>query len=385
MPNPTSVPVPLFDAKIQYKALYLNLEEAFKRVLASGQAIGGPEVEAFEKEIADYCGASQAVACASGTDAISLALAALGIGPGDEVIVPPFSFFATASCVSRLGARPVFVDIDPDTYNMDVLQVENKITPRTKAIMPVHLFGQSVDMEPLWHIAERHNLPLVEDAAQAIGTEYQGKRTGTLGAIAAFSFYPTKNLGAYGDGGMVVTPDFEWAEKIRWLRNHGMKKRYYHDHMGWNSRLDAVQAAMLRVKLQYLNLWTEGRRAIAQRYNSMIDEHQLGHFLTKPTVKNYGKHVFNQYVVRVKNGQRDALRDWLKADQIGTEIYYPVPLHLQKVYASLGYEKGDFPATEQACREVMALPIFPELSIEQQRRVMGSCASFLRQQVRLAA
>jgi dTDP-4-amino-4,6-dideoxygalactose transaminase len=385
MSNPASIPVPLFDAKIQYKALHVNLEEAVKRVLASGQAIGGPEVEGLEQEIATYCGAAQAVACASGTDAISLALAALGIKAGDEVIVPPFTFFASAACVSRLGAKPVFVDIEPDTFNLDVHQVENKITPRTKAIMPVHLFGQSVDMEPLWHIAERHNLPLIEDAAQAIGTEYQGKRTGTLGAMACFSFYPTKNLGAYGDGGMVVTNDYEWAEKIRWLRNHGMKKRYYHEYMGWNSRLDAVQAALLRVKLQYLNLWIEARRAIAQRYHTMIDEHQLGHFLTKPVVKSFGKHTFNQYTVRVKNNQRDALREWLKADQIGTEIYYPVPLHLQKVYADLGHEKGDFPATEQACREVLSLPIFPELTIEQQRRVMSSCANFLRQQVRLAA
>lgn len=385
MPHPTQVPVPLFDAKIQYKALHVNMEEAFKRVLASGQAVGGPEVEGLEQEIAAYCGAAQAVACSSGTDAISLALAAMNVGPGDEVIVPPFTFFASASCVSRLGAKPVFVDIEPETFNLDVHQVENKITPRTKAIMPVHLFGQSVDMEPLWRIAERHNLPLIEDAAQAIGTEYQGKRTGTLGAMACFSFYPTKNLGAYGDGGMVVTNDYEWAEKIRWLRNHGMKKRYYHDYMGWNSRLDAVQAALLRVKLQYLNLWIEARRAIAQRYNNMIDENQLGHFLVKPVVRAYGRHSFNQYVVRVKNGQRDALRDWLKIDQIGTEIYYPVPLHLQKVYADMGHEKGDFPATEQACREVMALPIFPELSIEQQRRVMTSCANFLRQQVRLAA
>jgi dTDP-4-amino-4,6-dideoxygalactose transaminase len=380
-----SNPVPLFDAKAQTKSLQVHLEEAFKRVLLSGQAIGGPEVTAFEAEFAQYCGAAAAVSCSSGSDALLLALKALDIGPGDEVIVPPFTFFASAGAVARLGATPVFVDIEADTYNIDPHQIENKITRNTRAIMVVHLFGQCCDMEPIWRVAERHNLPIIEDACQAIGSEYQGKRTGTLGSMACFSFYPTKNLGCFGDGGMVVTNDRDWADKMAALRNHGMKVRYHHDLMGWNGRFDAVQAALLRVKMPWLDRWVGARQCIARRYDTMFDESQLTHVLRKPIAKPYGTHTYNVYTVRVLNGQRDALREHLKNDGIGTEVYYPIPLHLQKALAYLGYETGEFPASERACREVLALPIYPELTIDQQRRVVQSCVSFVRQNVRLAA
>jgi dTDP-4-amino-4,6-dideoxygalactose transaminase len=279
----------------------------------------------------------------------------------------------------------VFADIDADTYTLDPHQVENKITPRTRAIIPVHLFGQCADMEPLWHIAERHNLPIIEDAAQALGSAYQGKRAGTLGAMACLSFYPTKNLGAFGDAGMVVTNDREWAAKLACLRVHGMEPKYHHKYLGWNSRLDALQAAILRVKLPWLDRWLDGRRAIARRYDGLIDEYHLGHFLHKPIVRPHQRHTFNQYVVRVAGGQRDALMRHFQRDGIGCDIYYPIPLHLQEAFRPLGYHEGDFPASEQACREVLALPMFPELSYEQQKRVIQSCAHFLRQEARLAA
>jgi dTDP-4-amino-4,6-dideoxygalactose transaminase len=373
-------PVPLFDAKQQYQGLKVHLEDACRRVLESGVAIGGKEVEGLEQEFAAYCGAAWAVACASGTDALLLALKCLDIGPGDEVISTPFTFFATAGSICRLGAKPVFVDIDPDTYNLDAHQVASKITGRTKAIMPVHLYGQCCEMEPIWRLAERHNIPIIEDAAQSTGSDYQGKRCGTLGAMACFSFYPTKNLGAYGDGGMVVTNDPEWSKKLKCLRNHGMYVRYYHEELGWNSRLDAIHAAMLRVKLPYVDRWNDARRAIAGRYDQLIHDARLTDFLTRPVIKNFGKHIFNQYVVRVAGGHRDALRKHLSEDGVGTEIYYPVPLHLQKVFANMGHRPGDFPVSEQACHEVLALPIFPELTIEQQRSVIGSIARFAHQQ-----
>lgn len=383
MSHPTTVP--LFDARIQTQALLVQMEAAVRRVLVSGQFIGGPEVQKLEEELANYCGAARAVACASGSDALALALAALDIGPGDEVILPTFTFFATAGAVARCGARPVFVDIEADTCNLDAHQVESKITPRTKAIMAVHLFGQCADMEVLWRIAERHDLPIIEDAAQAIGAEYQRKRTGTLGVIGCFSFYPTKNLGGCGDGGVVTTNDPEWADKIAALRNHGSIQRYYHRYLGWNSRLDALQAALLRVKLPFLDHWCEARRAIAHRYDKLIDELQLQHLLTRPTVRSYGRHVFHQYVVRVQGGQRDALREYLRREGIGTEVYYPLPLHLQDVFQSLGYQRGSFPIAERAAAEVMALPMYPELSLEQQRRVMLTVAEYQRQKLRIAA
>jgi dTDP-4-amino-4,6-dideoxygalactose transaminase len=377
--------VPLCDLQIQYRQLQSQLEKALSRVLASGQVILGPEVRALEEEIARYCGTGYAVGCASGSDALHLALEALGIGPGDEVILPPFTFFATASMVCRSGARPVFADIDADTYNVDPLQVENKISARTRAIMVVHLFGQCADMEPLWHIAERHQLPIIEDAAQAFGAEYQGKRAGTLGALGCFSFYPSKNLGAYGDAGMVVTSDPDWARRLAALRVHGMETKYYHKYMGWNARLDALQAAVLRVKLPHVEGWIEARQAAAHRYGALIDEYHLASFLSRPVVRSQQRPVFNQYVVRVKGNQRDALVRYLRAEKVGCEIYYPLPLHLQEPLAYLGYQEGDFPSSEQACQEVLALPMYPEIEEEQQRRVIETCAAFLRQRVRKAA
>src|SRR5205807_2049877 len=296
--------VPLCDLQAQFQELQPQSEEAVNRVLADGQVILGPEVAALEDEVARYCGTGHAVGCASGTDALLLALQAMDVGPGDEVIMPPFTFFATAGAVCRLGGRPVFADIDEPTCNLDPLQVEKKITERTRAIMVVHLFGQCADMEPLWRIAERHDLPIIEDAAQAFGADYQGKKAGTLGAIGCFSFYPSKILAAYGDAGMAVTNDPEWAARMAALRVLGMEVKYYHKYMGWNARLDALQAAVLRVKLPYVETWIEGRQAAAQRYDALIDEYQLGDFLQRPTTCANRRHVFNQYVVRVAQGQR---------------------------------------------------------------------------------
>ncbi len=377
--------VPLCDLHGQYRALEEQIQQAVARVLKSGQVILGPEVAALEEEIARYCGAGYGIGCSSGSDALLLAVHTLGIGREDEVILPPFTFFATVGAVCRAGARPVFADIDPVTCNIDPIQVENKITPRTKAIMVVHLYGQFADMDSLGKVAERHNLPIIEDAAQAIGAEYHGRRSGTLGAIGCFSFYPSKNLGAYGDAGMVVTNDPGWAEHLRCLRTHGMEPRYHHKYMGWNARLDEIQAALLRVKLPHLERWSAARQTAARRYDALIDEHGLGQFLARPTVQPQQRHVFNQYVVRVNRGQRDALMQHLRADKIGCEIYYPIPLHLQECLSYLGYRPGDFPASEEACRTVLALPMFPEITADQQRRVMQSCAAFLRQRARLAA
>jgi dTDP-4-amino-4,6-dideoxygalactose transaminase len=368
----------------QYRELEPQLLDAVRRVLASGQVILGPEVAALEKEVAAYCGAGYGVGCASGTDALLLALCALDIGPGAEVILPPFTFFATVGAVCRTGARPVFADIDPSTYNLDALQVENKITARTRAILPVHLYGQCADMEPLWHVAERHNLPIIEDAAQALGAEYQGKRAGTLGAVGCFSFYPTKNLGTYGDAGMAVTNDPDWAARMACLRVHGMEPKYHHKDLGWNARLDALQAAMLRVKLPHLERWTAARQVVAKRYDALIEDHHLTQFLQRPVVRPNRRHVFNQYVVRVASGQRDALVRHLQAEKIGCEIYYPVPLHRQACLAYLGYGEGDFPASEEAARSVLALPMFPELTLDQQRRAIQSCAAFVRRRSKAA-
>jgi dTDP-4-amino-4,6-dideoxygalactose transaminase len=377
--------VPLCDLQTQYRELQPEIEQALRRVLASGQVILGPEVASLEDEVAQYCGTGYGVGCASGTDALLLALQTLNIGPGDEVIMPTFTFFATASAVCRQGALPVLVDVDPDTYNLDPQLVESKITERTRAIMPVHLFGQCCDMEPLWQIAERHNLSIIEDAAQAFGAEYQGKRAGTLGAFGCFSFYPSKILAAYGDAGMVVTNDPEWASRLACLRIHGMEVKYYHKHLGWNARIDALQAAILRVKLSYVESWIAARQSAAARYDALIDDYDLVHELQPPAIQPYQRHVFGQYVVRVADGQRDGLMRHLKHEHIGCEIYYPVPLHRQECLEHLGYHDGDFPVSEEACASVLALPMFPELREEQQRRVIQSCAAFLRQPIRKAA
>lgn len=385
--------VPLCDVQAQYRALEQEINEAALRVLASGQVILGPEVANFERELAEYCGVAFGIGCGSGTEAISLALHALDIGPGDEVIVPTYTFFATVGCVCRTGATPVFVDSDPATFNIDPLQIESRVTPRTRAIIPVHLFGQCADMAPIWRIAERHNLVVIEDAAQALGSEYQGKKAGSLGSLSCTSFYPSKNLGGFGDSGMVFTSDPDWAKKMACLRGHGMEPRYHHQYIGWNARIDAMQAALLRIKLPHLDRYLDGRGAAAKRYDALIEETHLGQFLQRPITRPHtasdgfrkSRHTFNQYVVRVARGQRDNLVQYLKSEQIGCEIYYPIPLHLQTCLRHLGYRKGDFPAAEEAATCVLALPIFPEITEEQQARVIGACATFVRQGIRKAA
>jgi dTDP-4-amino-4,6-dideoxygalactose transaminase len=377
--------VPLCDLQAQYRELQTEIETRVLQVLASGQVIQGPEVAALEAEIAQYCGVAHAIGCSSGSDALLLALTALELAPGDEVITTPFTFFATAGSICRTGARPVFVDIDPETWSIDPQQIESRITPRTRALLPVHLFGQCADMEPLSRIAEKHNLVVIEDAAQALGSEYQGKKAGNLSGMACFSFYPSKNLGAYGDAGMVVTSDHAWAERMSCLRIHGMPVRYHHKYLGWNARLDALQAAILRVKLLHLDRWVELRRAAARRYDEVIARYRLDEQLTRPVVMPDRKHSFNQYVVKVASGQRDGLMRHLKSENIGCEVYYPVPLHLQESLALLGYRAGDFPVSEDASRCVLALPIFPEITTAQQERVISVCSAYLHQRSRMAA
>ena len=378
-------PVPLCDIAGQYASLRQELDAAVLKVLHSGMAVMGPEVTAFEQEAAAYCGAAHAVGCADGTNALLLALAALDIGPGDEVILPPFTFFATAGSVARLGATPVFCDIDPLTYNLDPGLIEEKITPRTRAIMPVHLFGQCADMDPIWEIAERHGLYVVEDAAQSFGADYQGKKCGTLGVISCFSFYPSKNLGTLGDGGMVTTNSDPLAKKLAALRVHGSDVKYYHKYIGWNARLDALHAAILRVKLPCVDGWLAARRNAAKRYDALIEESGLGGFLTRPHQTPDATHTFNQYTVRVGGGHRDALVKHLKAEQVGCEVYYPLCLHEQECLSGLGHRRGDFPVSEAAAGCVMSLPMFPEITEDQQRRAVDVVRQYKRQVTRAAA
>lgn len=378
-------PVPLCDLQIQYRSLQAEIEARVAKVFATAQVIQGPEVSGLEEEIAHYCDVKHAIGCSSGSEALLLALSALELEPGDEIITSPFTFFATAGAICRLGAKPVFCDIDPDTWNIDPTLIESKITARTRAIIPVHLFGQCADMDPIQQIADNEDLVVIEDAAQALGSDYQGKKAGSIGGMGCFSFYPSKNLGAFGDAGMIVTNDKKWAERMACLRVHGMPVRYHHKYMGWNARLDAVQAAILRVKLPHLDTWIDGRRQAAKRYDRLLDEYSLGASLTRPVVRPEGKHSFNQYIVKVANGQRDALMNALKNESIGCEVYYPVPLHLQESLEYLDYREGDFPVSEEASRCLLALPMFPEITEEQQRRVMSVCSAFLHQQSRRAA
>lgn len=356
--------VPLLDLKRQYASIKPELDQAVFSVLADTKFIMGPEVKSFEEKMAEYCGAKFAIGVASGTDALLLALRSCGVGIGDEVITTTFSFFATAGVITRLGATPVFVDIDPDTYNMAQEQIEKKITKKTKAIMPVHLYGQCADMDPIMQIAKKHNLKVVEDAAQAIGSKYKGKKAGTLGHFGCFSFFPSKNLGAAGDGGMVVTNDPEMADLVRILRVHGAKPKYYHSMVGYNSRLDTLQAAILSVKLKHLDGWTAKRREHAEAYNSALK----GVDVITPKEEDFNYHIYHQYTIAVKN--RDKLSSVLKENQIGHEVYYPVPLHLQKCYQSLGYKEGDLPVAERKAKEVISLPIYPELAVEERNFVI---------------
>lgn len=370
------VSVPLIDMSRQYASIENEIQTALARVCASGKFVLGPDCSELEQSLARYCRVKHTIACASGSDALLLALMALEVGPGDEVILPSYTFFATASAVARLGARPVFADIQPDTFNIKPAAVGRLISDKTKAILPVHLYGQCADMQALVDLGMNRDLAVIEDAAQAIGAEHAGQRAGGMGDIGCFSFYPTKNLGGFGDGGLLTTNRDHLAEKLRLLRVHGMQPRYYHQLLGINSRLDSLQAAVLNVKLPHLDDWTEARQHHAERYAGLFDETGLDRVLTLPPTAPHRRHVWNQYIVRVPDGRRDALRQHLAERKIGTEIYYPVPLHLQPCFAYLGYHLGDLPETERAAAETLALPIFPELTAAEQDLVVREIAGF---------
>jgi len=377
-PSPTPrMQFPFLDLQAQFRSIRAEVMEAVTGVLESQKCVLGPEVGAFEKEVADYVGAKFAVSCASGTDALLLALMALEIGPGDEVITTPFTFVATIGSIARLGARPVFVDIDPVTFNIDPAQLAAAITPRTRALMPVHLFGLAAEMDPIMAVAAEHNIPVVEDAAQAIGATCNGRQVGTFGAFGCFSFFPSKNLGAAGDGGLVTANSAELADRLRVLRGHGSRARYYYDILGTNSRLDSIQAAILRVKLRYLDRWSEGRRRNAATYAQLFTEFGLVDRITSPSTPANHTHIYNQYTIRTP--RRDELKSHLYADGIPSEIYYPLPLHLQRAFAYLGHKAGDFPHSEAAGDHVLSLPIYPELTPEQLRAIATSVAGFFSQ------
>jgi dTDP-4-amino-4,6-dideoxygalactose transaminase len=366
--------VPLIDLVAQHETIADEVTAAVAEVFANQAFILGETVAQFEQEVARYCDARHAVGCASGTDALLLTLMALDIRPGDEVITSPFTFFATASTIHRAGATPVFVDIEPDGYNLDPEKIEAAITPRTRAIMPVHLFGQCAEMDPIWRVAVQYDLAVIEDACQAIGADYRGRRAGVLGTAASFSFFPTKNLGGAGDGGMITTDDAELAARLRRLRVHGDVGRYEHVEVGLNSRLDALQAAILRVKLRHLDDWSQARRENAARYEDLFRRHGLtGQFVAPQVLPDRG-HVFNQYVLRVPGGRRDAVLASLREQQIGAAVYYPKSLHQQTCFQYLGYREGDFPESERACREVLALPVYAELTDAQQETVVRGLA-----------
>ncbi|MGA8270172.1 MAG: DegT/DnrJ/EryC1/StrS family aminotransferase [Candidatus Sulfotelmatobacter sp.] len=393
--------VPMLDLRRQYLKIRSEILAAIENVCASQQYILGPEVEAFEREAADFCGTRDAVGCASGTDALWLALAAAGVQPGDQVLTTPFSFFASASAIVRAGARPVLIDIDPVTFNLNPAQVEiflrSSVRDKLRAMLPVHLYGQCADMSRLQLLAAEFHLALIEDAAQAIGASWgdernKGRRAGSLGVSAAFSFYPTKNLSAYGEAGLITTDNPEMAAQMRLLRNHGSPRRYLHEEFGWNSRMDAIQAAILRVKLKYVEEWNNDRRRRAATYDrlfaeaglaraaSSIDQRSTNNVIPDdfpirlPHTVPQAHHIFHQYVVRAY--RRDELREFLTARKIGTEVYYPIPLHLQPYFVYLGYREGDFPEAERASKEVLALPMFPELTEDEQRWVVQSVADF---------
>ena len=387
-PKPVeSMKVPLLDLRAQYATIRDDVRAAIDRVFDSQQFVLSAEVQALEEEIARYSQTKFAVGCASGSDALLLALMSCGVGDGDEVITTPFSFFATASAITRLGARPVFVDIDEQTYNLRPALVADAISERTKAIVPVHLYGQCAEMDPLIELAGSggppasgsellRGIPIIEDAAQAIGAEEHGRRAGSMGAIGCFSFYPSKNLGGAGDGGMLVTNDLDHARRLHMLRVHGEEHKYFHKVVGLNSRLDALQAAVLRVKLPHLDAWTVARQRNAQQYELMFGDAGLSEKFGLPLVRTGARHIFHQFVIRVRDGRRDALREHLRARGVGTDVYYPVPLHLQECFAFLGYKKGDFPIAETAAQETLALPVYPELTAAQQDYVVSAIKDF---------
>jgi dTDP-4-amino-4,6-dideoxygalactose transaminase len=361
--------IPAFDIKQQYTTLKAEVSAAVLEVLSSGRYIGGPVVEGFEQQFATYTGVTECISCNSGTDALYLALRACDISAGDEVITTPFTFIATAEVISTIGAKPVFVDIDAATLNLDLDQVAAVITPKTKAIIPVHLFGQPVDMTALINIANAHNVVVIEDCAQSTGASWKGQKVGSIGHIGCFSFYPTKNLGGCGDGGAITTNDPELATKLRMLRDHGQKHRYVYEDIGVNSRLDAIQAAILQIKLRYLDIWNHQRQIIAARYHKSLGQ-VSGIQIPQELAGGIG--VWNQYTIRILGDKRNWVRSQLQERGVNTMIYYPRPLHLQPVYENQGYKEGQLPITEQASNEVLSLPMFPELSEEQQNQVVYS-------------
>ena len=371
--------IPFFDLKLQYAAIKGEVRSAIDEVCDNQQFILGPKVRGLEEEIARYCGARYAVGVSSGTDALLLALMALGIGPGDEVITTPYTFIATASSIVRSGARPVFVDIDSARFTIDPKLIADRITERTRAILPVHLFGRCAEMEPILTLAARHEIAVIEDAAQALGAEDRlGRRAGYMGVLGCFSFYPTKNLGGFGDGGMVITSDSSLASTLVALRNHGSStNKYNHSLIGGNFRLDELQAATLTVKLKHLDRWTEQRIDNAARYDALFRARGLEHRIQLPELPKNERHVFNQYVIRAP--RRDELGQFLESQGIGHDIYYPLPLHLQACFEPLGYKEGDMPASEQAAREALALPIYPELTQPMQEYVVDAFQAFYRE------
>lgn len=374
LPTQAIIPVPLLDLKAQYATIRDDVRAAMDRVAESQYFILGPEVKALEEEVAAYSQCRFGIGVSSGTDALLVALMALDLEPGDEIITTPYTFFATAGCIARLGAKAVFVDIDPVTYNLDPAGIEAVITPRTRAILPVHLYGQMADMDPIMAAAEQHGLPVIEDAAQAIGSEYKGRRAGSIGHMGCFSFFPSKNLGGFGDGGMVVTNDPALADKLTLLRGHGAKPKYYHKVVGGNFRLDALQAAVLRVKLPHLDVWTAGRQQNAATYRRLFAEAGLDGVIGLPAELPNVRHIYNQFVIRCPD--RDGLMAQLKQHHIGHEIYYPVPMHIQECFADLGYRQGDFPHSEAAANETLAIPIYPELTEAMQQSVVAAIAQF---------
>jgi dTDP-4-amino-4,6-dideoxygalactose transaminase len=362
--------IPLVDLTAQYHSIKEEIDAAVLSTLESGHFILGPQVTKFEENVAAYLGVDFGVGLASGTDALILALRALNIGAGDEVLIPAYTFFATAGAVMSVGAAPVFVDIDPVTYQMDVAQIGERVTSRTKAIIPVHLYGHPADMDPILAIAREHGLKVIEDNAQAFGSTYKGQKTGSIGDIGCLSFFPTKNLGAYGDGGMVVTRDAALAERMRMLRTHGWKKKYYSEELGYNSRLDAIQAAILQAKFPHLDSWNEKRRALAGRYTEELS--RLG--VTVPVEREWGRHVYHLYIIR--SDRRAELQAFLKEKGIASEVYYPLPPHLSTPCRKLGYQEGDFPHAERASRETLALPLYPEMTTAQQDDVIKAVREF---------
>jgi len=366
--------VPLLDLKAQYVTIKPEIDAAIAGVLETQRFIGGPEVEALEAEVAEYSGAKFGIGVTSGTDALLVPLMALGIGPGDEVVTTTFTFFATAGCVHRLGARPVFVDIEAGGFNIDPARAVEAVSAQTKAIIPVHLFGQCAEMAPILEVAGEKGIAVIEDAAQAIGSELGDRRAGSMGTVGAFSFFPSKNLGGLGDGGMITTSDEELAGRLRILRNHGAKPKYYHKVVGGNFRLDALQAAVLRVKLKHLDDWSAARQANAARYREMFAAAGLEELVALPPEPPGRRHIYNQFTVRAK--RRDELKSHLAGCKVGAEIYYPLPLHLQECFRHLGYQEGDLPESERAAREVLALPVYPELTEAQQRYVVDSIKGF---------